>query len=567
MDRSWMNHNRVKDRQKKEYIASVENFLDFAFKKKTNETKLKCPCLNCRLVLLQNRKSMHCHLLVYGVDSSYNPWTSHGEVDEHSSGSEDAYEVYTSNRDEDLMTIDDMAPLIFDATNVWNSTTSRVHINNREHTEHEEMRANYETPKDFDKLMEDIEADLYPGCKTFKRMEFLITLLHVKVSCKMTDKAFSLILEVLHRAFNYDKNFPASFYEAKKYTKALGLDYVKIDACINHCILFRDEYANMEACPKCGASRWKKRFEVGDIESEEEGAKKMTQVPRLILRHFPLIPRLQRMFISSNLAKHMRWHKDGRLNDDDVMRHPADSKAWKSLDRDYPDFAMDARNVRLGLSSDGFNPGATLSSRYSIWPVLLVPYNLLPWMCMKSDNMMLSLLIPSPKSPGNDIDVFLQPLIDELKELWETGVNTYDAHRKETFNMRAVLMWTIQDFPAYANLSGWSTKGTLACPNCRKNTCSYRLKDGHKWCYMGHRKFLDANHKWRFNKSSFGGKVENDPPPVLLTGDDVLEDLSGYSNVQFGRRVKESEKKAIDIWFINGRKEAFSSTYLIGGVF
>ena len=237
MNRSWMNHNGVKDRQKKEYIAGVENFLDFALKKRTNETKLKCPCLNFRIVLLQNRKSMHCHLLVYGIDSSYNPWTSYGEVD-HTYDSEDAYEVYSSNRNEDVMTFNDMALLIFDVIDVWNSTTSTVYINNTEPNEHEGLRENYETHKDFNKLMEDIEAELYLGCKTSKRMEFLITLLHVKVSCKMTNKAFSLILEVLHMAFNYDKKFPASFHEAKKYTKELGLDYVKIDACINHCILF-----------------------------------------------------------------------------------------------------------------------------------------------------------------------------------------------------------------------------------------------------------------------------------------------------------------------------------------
>ena len=39
----------------------------------------------------------------------------------------------------------------------------------------------------------------------------------------------------------------------------------------------------------------------------------------------------------------------------------------------------------------------------------------------------MSLLIPSPMNPENDIDVYLQPLIEELKELWEKGIVTYDA--------------------------------------------------------------------------------------------------------------------------------------------
>ena len=44
---------------------------------------------------------------------------------------------------------------------------------------------------------------------------------------------------------------------------------------------------------------------------------------------------------------------------------------------------------------------------------------------------MLSLLIPGPHQPENDIDIYLKPLVDELKELWEEGVETYDAYSKE----------------------------------------------------------------------------------------------------------------------------------------
>lgn len=85
---------------------------------------------------------------------------------------------------------------------------------------------------------------------------------------------------------------------------------------------------------------------------------------------------------------------------------------------------------------------------------------------------MMTLLISGPKSLGNDIDVYLQPMIEELKELWD-GVDIYDAHSKSNFMMRTAIMWTINDFPAYENLSGWSTKGKLACPYCHKDTINF----------------------------------------------------------------------------------------------
>lgn len=71
---------------------------------------------------------------------------------------------------------------------------------------------------------------------------------------------------------------------------------------------------------------------------------------------------------------------------------------------------------------------------------------------------MLSMIIPGPLSPGNDIDVYLQPLIAELNELWKVAVEIFDAETNQAFNMRATLLWTVSDFPALAMLSGWSTK-------------------------------------------------------------------------------------------------------------
>ena len=62
-------------------------------------------------------------------------------------------------------------------------------------------------------------------------------------------------------------------------------------------------------------------------------------------------------------------------------------------------------------------------------------------------------MIPSPKHFGNDIDIFLQPLIDDLKLLWD-DVEVYNVVSKSNFNLRVVLMWTINDFPVYGILLG-----------------------------------------------------------------------------------------------------------------
>ena len=127
------------------------------------------------------------------------------------------------------------------------------------------------------------------------------------------------------------------------------------------------------------------------------------------------------------------------------MDHPADSAAWELVDDKWPTSASDPRNLRLGLATDGFNPFSNLSSTYSCWPMMLVTYNLPPWLCMKKENIMLSLLIPGLRQPGNDIDIYLQPLIDDLKLLWNEGAIVYDAFDNRNFNLRALLLWTVND--------------------------------------------------------------------------------------------------------------------------
>ena len=259
--------------------------------------------------------------------------------------------------------------------------------------------------------------------------------------------------------------------------------------------------------------------------------------------------------MSETRASYMRWHKE-ELVVDGKMRHPADSKAWKHVDATYEWFVEDPRNVRLGLASDGFNPFGMLNVSYSCWPVILIPYNLPPWLCLKQSYWMLSMMIPGARSPGVSIDVYLQPLIDELKVLWEEGVKAWDAKERKDFDLHAILLWTINDFPAYAMLSGWSTKGKFACPYCHTETDYLWLKHGKKHCYMGHHRFLPMDHKWRKNKVSFNNKTEYREAPQPLTGEQVLQHYDSFDQVTFGPESRKRKQRDEEKRWHNWRKKS-----------
>jgi len=104
---------------------------------------------------------------------------------------------------------------------------------------------------------------------------------------------------------------------------------------------------------------------------------------------------------------------------------------------------------------------------------------------MSKPYMFLTCLIPGPLNSKAYIDVFLEPLIDDLKKLW-SGVLTYDISKRQNFIIRANLMWTINDFPTYGMLSGWRTQGKLACTHCMEHHKSFTLNYGRKLVGLTH---------------------------------------------------------------------------------
>lgn len=384
---------------------------------------------------------------------------------------------------------------------------------------------------EIENFIREVETPLFLGCTKYTKMSAIVALLKYKATNSLTDSAFDEMLQIFGDMLPENNTLPGSLYSTKKIFKAFELGYEKIHACVNDCCLFRHDLEMVEECPKCGSSRWKVNQRNSKIEKG---------VPAKVLRYFPIIPRLRRMYAITETAEHLRWHSTHK-SQDGKMRHPVDSLAWDRINKKWPSFESDPRNIRFGLSTDGFNPFQDLSSRYSCWPVVLVTYNLPPWLCMSKESLMLTLLIPGPKQPGNDIDIYLAPLIDDLKDLWNNGVKVYDAFSKETFNLKAVLMWTVNDFPAYGNLSGWSTKGRFACPICRKDTCADWLTHSHKFSYMGHRRFLAPNHPYRKKMSWFNGHHEDRSRPKISTGEEISLEVDGIMT-DWGKKNKNGRK-------------------------
>ncbi|CAM8986890.1 unnamed protein product [Rhodiola kirilowii] len=379
-------------------------------------------------------------------------------------------------------------------------------------------------PQVLESLRNDSELPLYEGCSKYTRQSATLKIFNLKAKNGWSDVSFTELLTLVKDMLPEDNTLPNRCYEAKKVMCPMDIDYEKIHACPNDCILYQNSYKDMVECPVCKSPCYK-------LNKEPKNGSKGT--PSKVLWYLPPIPRFQRLFASSEDYDNMRWHAEKRVIDT-KMRHPADSLQWAKIDNTFPTFGAECRNLRLGLSTDGVNPHGNLSTQHSTWPVILVIYNLPPRLTMKRKYMMISLLISGPRHPVNDIDVYFAPLIEDLKLLWNEGVRTFDASRQEYFNMRAMLMCTIKDFPAYGNLSGYSIKGYKACPICGEETHARHLKNCRKMVYMGHRRFLSRHHPYRWKKAAFNGETEHGIEPRPASGDEILQKIQYITN-RFGK--------------------------------
>uniref|UniRef100_A0A8R7R4G5 Transposase-associated domain-containing protein n=2 Tax=Triticum urartu TaxID=4572 RepID=A0A8R7R4G5_TRIUA len=277
MDRSWIRGTLFS----REYVNGVKEFMNLIQAKFSEDEEILCPCRECLNRKYWHQAVVNKHILTHGMESTYTRWIYHGEdfnadVIEHPV---DVHDSEDGNNGADRF------------EEMFGDLCTAVEQDQKE-TENEDGN-NDANPSETESFLKNVGKEakrhLYHGCTKFSRFSFVVNLLHLKSCHRITNSAFTDILKLLAKAFPQPNTLPKSYEEVKNLLKELGLGHESIHVCINNCVLFRKQYAKHENCPVCGMSRWK-----------DPARKKM---PQKVLRHFPLVPRLKRMFLSKKASE------------------------------------------------------------------------------------------------------------------------------------------------------------------------------------------------------------------------------------------------------------------------
>ena len=189
-----------------------------------------------------NATQVREHLICDGFLRSYTIWTWHGELIHIPTVSRTEYLANSSMKErreeqreeqfEERIEEDNREDMIRD---VGAKAFAQAHV--------------YETmsPK----------TPLSVGSTKFTRLSTILRLTNLKATNGWTDKSFTELLVLLNEMLPEGNTLPTRNYDAKKILCPMGMEYKRIHACPNDCILYKKEFEDLKKCPKCGSSRYK----------------------------------------------------------------------------------------------------------------------------------------------------------------------------------------------------------------------------------------------------------------------------------------------------------------------
>ena len=247
------------DRRDIQYQDGVKDFCRAALEhQRVSKAELIfCPCRDCdNGRKWENIKKIEEHLICRGFTSDYETWYWHGEeltsvgISNEREGNHGGLRDGNEGGNEDAGMEEDRMNEMLDAMG--------DHVT--------------EQPRIFEDVSKAAETPLYPGCRKYSKLSGVLTLSNLKAKFGWTDTSFTSLLETLQDMFPDGNEIPKSSYYAKKLINPLGLEYTKIDACPNDCVLYRKDYDHLDECPVCGEPRYKLE------EGAKQGKKKCLHV-------------------------------------------------------------------------------------------------------------------------------------------------------------------------------------------------------------------------------------------------------------------------------------------------
>ncbi|KAL9685009.1 hypothetical protein QQ045_022455 [Rhodiola kirilowii] len=110
-------------------------------------------------------------------------------------------------------------------------------------------------PQALESLRNDSKLPLYEGCSKYTRLSATLKLFNLKAKNGWSDISFTELLTLVKDMLPEENTLPTCSDEAKKVMCPMGIQYKKIHACPNDCILYRNTYKDMDKCPVARARK------------------------------------------------------------------------------------------------------------------------------------------------------------------------------------------------------------------------------------------------------------------------------------------------------------------------
>jgi hypothetical protein len=285
-------------------------FVKFAREHENRKWVIVCHCKKCLLGKSWSCEVVFAHLTSgAGIIEGYTEWIMHGESLVPLVDNETIYEAPRTLQVDSIPLhggssgMQDIINDVFAMHDVCvEAGGSQVGVEAEVESVDVEIEDSNSGANKFKELLKDANTPLHGNTKHSK-LGAIVRLYSIKCMDGWSNTSFSMLLEFINERMHPDASLPKDIYEAKKYLKDLGLEYEKISACRKGCMLFWRKNEKLDKCTFCNESKWK-----DDLTNEDGSTKSSKKKPVKVLRWFPLIPWLQRLFMSHHTSPHMKWH-------------------------------------------------------------------------------------------------------------------------------------------------------------------------------------------------------------------------------------------------------------------